>query len=183
MSASSCNVMLLFMPLFTLIFLQDGVVKSATGVGWQCKVCDCVLKDSLTYLDHINGKKHQRHLGYTMRAEKSAVSDVTSKLLQLAQEKESKKKRAQQLADRHDVLENNSDNNENDSSSSGPAVLSRRERIKAKENDILKRQNEKDLKKREQQNQAEEEEEEEDEPQMDPEMAAMMGFTSFGGAK
>ena len=37
---------------------------SQTGVGWHCKVCDCFLKDSATYLDHINGRKHQRHLGF-----------------------------------------------------------------------------------------------------------------------
>lgn len=39
---------------FLCIANQDGVVK--TGVGWHCKVCDCFLKDSLAYLDHINGK-------------------------------------------------------------------------------------------------------------------------------
>ena len=44
------------------VSITDGVTKSVTGVGWHCKVCDCFLKDSLTYLDHINGKKHQRAL-------------------------------------------------------------------------------------------------------------------------
>jgi U4/U6.U5 tri-snRNP component SNU23 len=43
---------------------SSGVTKCSDGVGWHCRVCDCFLKDSLTYLDHINinGRKHQRYL-------------------------------------------------------------------------------------------------------------------------
>ena len=47
---------------------DSAVVKS--GVGWHCKVCDCFLKDSLTYLDHINGRKHQKNLGFSMRVQR-----------------------------------------------------------------------------------------------------------------
>jgi U4/U6.U5 tri-snRNP component SNU23 len=28
--------------------------------GYFCKVCECVLRDSATYMDHINGKKRER---------------------------------------------------------------------------------------------------------------------------
>jgi hypothetical protein len=31
-------------------------------------VCDCTLKDSVAWLDHINGKKHNRALGYAVFA-------------------------------------------------------------------------------------------------------------------
>jgi hypothetical protein len=33
------------------------------------QVCDCTLKDSVAWLDHINGKKHNRALGYAPVAE------------------------------------------------------------------------------------------------------------------
>ena len=71
--------------------ITDGVTK--TGVGWHCKVCDCFLKDSHTYLDHINGRKHQRNLGYSMRTEKSTQSQVQDRLKLLVKQKQSKKGR------------------------------------------------------------------------------------------
>jgi U4/U6.U5 tri-snRNP component SNU23 len=67
--------------------VTDGVKKIVNGVGWHCKICDCFLKDSLTYLDHINGRKHQRALGYSMRTAKSSTEEVVSKLDQLAKER------------------------------------------------------------------------------------------------
>lgn len=44
--------------------------------GYFCSVCDCILRDSQSYLDHINGKWHNRALGMTMRVEKSTVEQV-----------------------------------------------------------------------------------------------------------
>jgi U4/U6.U5 tri-snRNP component SNU23 len=67
---------------------SSGVSKCADGVGWHCRVCDCFLKDSLTYLDHINGRKHQRYLGYTMRVEKSTTTEVSGVLKSLAEKKQ-----------------------------------------------------------------------------------------------
>jgi hypothetical protein len=42
----------------------------------HCRVCDCFLKDSLLYLDHIKEKKHQPYLGYSMRVKKSMMEEV-----------------------------------------------------------------------------------------------------------
>ncbi|CAG8557183.1 10379_t:CDS:2 [Paraglomus occultum] len=56
--------------------------------GYYCQVCDCVVKDSVNYLDHINGKKHQRALGMSMKVERSTIDQVRSKLANLKAKKE-----------------------------------------------------------------------------------------------
>jgi U4/U6.U5 tri-snRNP component SNU23 len=53
--------------------------------GYYCKTCDCVLRDSQSYLDHINGKYHNRALGMSMRVEKSTVEQVSTGAAQGAQ--------------------------------------------------------------------------------------------------
>jgi U4/U6.U5 tri-snRNP component SNU23 len=55
--------------------------------GYFCEVCECTLKDSVAYLDHINGKRHLRKLGYSMRVERSTVDQVKSRLQSAAKRK------------------------------------------------------------------------------------------------
>jgi U4/U6.U5 tri-snRNP component SNU23 len=150
--------------------ISAGVTKS--GIGWHCKVCDCFLKDSLTYLDHINGRKHQRALGYSMRVERSTKDGLLAKLSQLTKAKEEQEKRLQ------------------DPTAHEPTNYA--DIVKAKDDEALRRKEERARKRKErkqrlvQKEPADEEQEEDVEEEaetggMDPAMAAMMGFSGFGG--
>uniref|UniRef100_A0A0N5AKS3 Matrin-type domain-containing protein n=1 Tax=Syphacia muris TaxID=451379 RepID=A0A0N5AKS3_9BILA len=49
---------------------------SAETGGYYCDVCDCVVKDSINFLDHINGKNHQRNMGMSMKIKRSTLEEV-----------------------------------------------------------------------------------------------------------
>eukprot|EP00523_Entomoneis_sp_CCMP467_P001096 CAMPEP_0168746254 /NCGR_PEP_ID=MMETSP0724-20121128/15049_1 /TAXON_ID=265536 /ORGANISM="Amphiprora sp., Strain CCMP467" /LENGTH=327 /DNA_ID=CAMNT_0008794013 /DNA_START=177 /DNA_END=1160 /DNA_ORIENTATION=- len=178
-------------------------VVTKTGIGWHCRVCDCFLKDSHTYLDHINGRKHQRKLGFSMRVERSTQDDLQATLRQLQQQQQQ-----QTLA---------KDQNDDDDEPVDFARL-----VRAKDDELERKRAERKKKRQErkrqwqleragptapqrpsreeedgqkgttndshhpkpndQQRPTTETETEETEPEIDPNLAAMMGFSGFGGS-
>merc|ERR1712228_354916 len=54
-------------------------IKPMQG-GYWCRVCECLLKDSSTYLEHVNGRRHNRNLGMNMKVEKIGVDRIKEKL-------------------------------------------------------------------------------------------------------
>ena len=176
---------------------SSGVSKCSDGVGWHCRVSDCFVKDSLTYLDHINGKKHQRYLGYTMRVEKSTTEEVSGVLKGLAEKKRERDGNINSLAalgggGREEAIDFEE------------VVRSRDEEALKRKADRARRREERKKREKQEREEAvnavavnfdnpadengeqqggEEEDLEEEEGRIDPNLAAMMGFSGFGGSR
>lgn len=69
-------------------FLVTKDTSAAQAGGFYCKVCQCQLRDSISYLDHINGKRHQRMMGMSMQVEKSTVAQIRARLADMRRRKE-----------------------------------------------------------------------------------------------
>eukprot|EP01039_Chlorochromonas_danica_P007526 gene7526-8324_t len=133
--------------------------------GFWCEVCKCLLKDSASYLDHINGKKHQRALGYSMRVERADVDTVKQRLADLKRKlvtapapklsavEEYKQKLAKQEAEKEDFKRR------------------RKEEQQSKKSQEKERRHNDD------------DDEEEVIGEVDPALAAMMGMSKFGSTK
>ena len=145
----------------TLVKLDD----AAKGAGgFKCEESGVTLRDSLSYLDHINGKKQMKALGMSMNVEQSTIGQVKDRFAALKAKKAAEKKAAE--------------------GGGGGGEPSFRDRVrKAEEEDWYAREERKEAKrqKREERRKAAAAAEEAATEGVDPDVAAMMGFKSFGG--
>ncbi|XP_032795900.2 zinc finger matrin-type protein 2 [Daphnia magna] len=126
---------------------------AAQGAGYYCNVCDCIVKDSINFLDHINGKKHQRNLGMSMKVERSSVEQVKKRFEALKKKKEEKTKE-------YDLTE-------------------RIQELKEEEEKLREYRREKRKEKKRKFNEVDKSDHNDD----NDDMAAMMGFSGFGSSK
>merc|ERR1711941_169392 len=77
-------------------------IKPLQG-GYWCSVCECLLKDSSTYLEHVNGRRHNRNLGMNMKVEKIGVDRVREKLKAMRKEPDAPEE--EDIAERIQALE------------------------------------------------------------------------------
>lgn len=165
---------------------DSAVTKS--GIGWHCKVCDCFLKDSLTYLDHINGRKHQRNLGYSMRVERSTKDQVVSRLAGLVKTKDISTKESGLNRFVYDEIEEDFN----------AVVKAKDEELKGRKENRKRERKERKKKRKDQKTESSKHKsvqtsggnessssghggETNDHDGLDPAIAAMMGFAGFGG--
>ncbi|CAI5446336.1 unnamed protein product [Caenorhabditis angaria] len=142
------------------VVITKATPSAETG-GFYCDVCDCTVKDSINFIDHINGKNHQRNMGMSMKTKKSTLDDVKDRF-RLLKEKKEREKREQQV---EQLLE---DVQEEESRMA--------DYKKEKKTVEINRKRKREPKK-------EEPEEEEEDDGLDPEMRAMMGFSGFSTSK
>jgi len=144
--------------------VSAAAIEAGVGAGYFCEVCSCTLKDSTAYLDHINGKKHQRALGFSMRVERVGIDTVKEKLEALKR-KLAEGSGASSKAPIH-ASSSSTTASVNSNVATLPTALDEEMKKKRKREEQEARRREKEAAQLE---------------EADPEIQELLGFASFGG--
>ena len=145
--------------------VADAASRSHSGPGKWCAVCEVSLRDSRAWVDHINGQRHQKKLGFSMRVERSSTDDVASALSGALKRKASEKEGGGRKKFSAEAYKERI------------AVLKKKEEDEAEEKRARKRQRKEEAKA------SKAEAAPADTAGADAAMMAMMGFGGFGGSK
>jgi U4/U6.U5 tri-snRNP component SNU23 len=130
---------------------SGGVRKG--GAGFHCETCNRTFKDSIAYLDHVNGRLHLRKIGQTTQVARSTLDQVRARLVYWQEELKQRSAGAREYDFERRLAE------------------IAREQMAEKQQRKLKKQAAKDARKASTTEAA------------DAEAMAMMGFGSFGSSK
>ncbi|WVR03680.1 hypothetical protein IAU60_000675 [Kwoniella sp. DSM 27419] len=67
----------------TMLVQTTTTGKGPRGAGFYCEMCNRTFKDTLSYLDHVNGRGHLRMLGQTTQVARSTLTQVREKIASL----------------------------------------------------------------------------------------------------
>lgn len=144
------------------------------NAGYYCSVCDCTLADSNSWLQHLNGRRHQRNLG--MSVFKHTRSDVNEVKAAIEMKKQTDVKKAEHYDFKQKVKEVEEMENKLKQKYKFEAKQRKKERKRQMRGEGSSSQGESDAKIPKTEEEVEAAEEEQD-------MMAMMGFSGFNTTK
>ncbi|CAD7957817.1 unnamed protein product [Amoebophrya sp. A25] len=67
--------------------MQTDATYDAEKGGYWCPLCKKLMKDNLSWLDHLNGKKHQRMMGMNMVVKPATLEEVMDRIDEMRRKK------------------------------------------------------------------------------------------------